>query len=307
MSESARSRTRRVSSHRKIVGDMVRAEQGDIRPILEGECVSCHGGALPLSKRDLRTRETALTGGARGPVLVPGNADRSPLYRMVAGLEQPVLPMQGAPLDPPQLALLKQWIDEGARWDGAVAAPSATANSAVVAGVDRRPLTPEERAYWAFKLPEQVRFRRPNAWRYRDYVIRSFNADKPYDVFLTEQIAGDEMDGKTNTRSDPQRRLAKGRSSVRGRPLAQMAVHQFFRELDAEVLAERCRSFGAPIKGHAQLPRSREDFRIFDRRFVPQMIRTGPRIALDHMERVAVEVAGAIEPGLAVESGHIYD
>ena len=34
---------------------------------------------------------------------------------------------------------------------------------------------------------------RPNAWRYRDYVIRSFNADKPYDQFLTEQIAGDEL------------------------------------------------------------------------------------------------------------------
>ena len=31
------------------------------------------------------------------------------------------------------------------------------------------------------------------AWRYRDYVIRSFNADKPYDRFLTEQIAGDEL------------------------------------------------------------------------------------------------------------------
>jgi mono/diheme cytochrome c family protein len=30
-----------------------------------------------------------------------------------------------------------------------------------------------------------------NAWRYRDYVIRSFNSDKPYDVFLREQIAGD--------------------------------------------------------------------------------------------------------------------
>ena len=30
-------------------------------------------------------------------------------------------------------------------------------------------------------------------WRYRHYVIRSFNADKPYDQFLTEQIAGDEM------------------------------------------------------------------------------------------------------------------
>ena len=34
---------------------------------------------------------------------------------------------------------------------------------------------------------------RPNAWRYRDYVIRSLNDDKPYDQFLIEQIAGDEL------------------------------------------------------------------------------------------------------------------
>jgi len=34
---------------------------------------------------------------------------------------------------------------------------------------------------------------RPFAWRYRDYVIRSLNADKPYDQFITEQIAGDEL------------------------------------------------------------------------------------------------------------------
>jgi hypothetical protein len=33
---------------------------------------------------------------------------------------------------------------------------------------------------------------RPDAWRYRDYVIRSFNADKPYDRFVIEQLAGDE-------------------------------------------------------------------------------------------------------------------
>jgi hypothetical protein len=36
-------------------------------------------------------------------------------------------------------------------------------------------------------------FDRPNAWRYRDYVIRAFNQDKPYDAFLREQIAGDEL------------------------------------------------------------------------------------------------------------------
>lgn len=36
-------------------------------------------------------------------------------------------------------------------------------------------------------------FERPNAWRYRDYVIRAFNQDKPYDRFVMEQIAGDEI------------------------------------------------------------------------------------------------------------------
>ena len=36
---------------------------------------------------------------------------------------------------------------------------------------------------------------RPTAWRYRDYVIRSFNQDKPYDLFVKEQIAGDELEG----------------------------------------------------------------------------------------------------------------
>src|SRR5436190_16669604 len=46
---------------------------------------------------------------------------------------------------------------------------------------------------------------RPNAWRYRDYVIRSFNADKPYDRFVQEQIAGDEL-----WPDDPQARVATG-------------------------------------------------------------------------------------------------
>ncbi len=34
---------------------------------------------------------------------------------------------------------------------------------------------------------------RPNAWHYRDYVIKSFNDDKPYDRFIREQLAGDEI------------------------------------------------------------------------------------------------------------------
>ena len=46
---------------------------------------------------------------------------------------------------------------------------------------------------------------RPNAWRYRDYVIASFNADKPYDRFIKEQLAGDEI-----APDDPQALIATG-------------------------------------------------------------------------------------------------
>ncbi|HRH97065.1 MAG TPA: DUF1549 and DUF1553 domain-containing protein, partial [Prosthecobacter sp.] len=48
-------------------------------------------------------------------------------------------------------------------------------------------------------------YERGNAWRYRDYVVRSFNADKPYDQFIKEQIAGDEI--KPN---DPEMLIAVG-------------------------------------------------------------------------------------------------
>ncbi|MFP6602898.1 MAG: DUF1549 domain-containing protein, partial [Pirellulaceae bacterium] len=46
---------------------------------------------------------------------------------------------------------------------------------------------------------------RPTAWRYRDYVIRAFNEDKPFDQFVIEQIAGDELD-----ESNPRHQVAVG-------------------------------------------------------------------------------------------------
>ena len=46
---------------------------------------------------------------------------------------------------------------------------------------------------------------RPNAWRYRDYVVASLNADKPYDRFIREQIAGDVL-----TPADPEAIVATG-------------------------------------------------------------------------------------------------
>lgn len=48
-------------------------------------------------------------------------------------------------------------------------------------------------------------YERGNAWRYRDYVVRAFNGDKPYDQFIKEQIAGDEIDP-----NDPEKIIATG-------------------------------------------------------------------------------------------------
>ena len=69
--------------------------------------------------------------------------------------------------------------------------------------IDKLLADPRYGERWARHWLDLVRFaesdgfaidgERPTAWRYRDYVIRAFNNDKPYDVFVQEQLAGDEM------------------------------------------------------------------------------------------------------------------
>ena len=269
----------------------------DIQPIFESSCWKCHGAAVQLSKLDLRSREGALKGGAHGPSIVPGKPDASKLFRMVAGLDKPSMPMDGK-LQPEQVQTFRNWIEEGAQWD---AATSAATTKAPAADLEGGSLPPDARKYWAFQVPVRrpvpitsnermtgirwmrfvmqklqerglkpapradaitlVRrayldliglpptpaevaefvndksadaweklidrllasphygerwgrhwldvaryadsngyehdFDRPNAWRYRDYVIQSFNRDTPFNVFLREQIAGDELDWVT--------------------------------------------------------------------------------------------------------------
>jgi len=69
--------------------------------------------------------------------------------------------------------------------------------------IDRLLASPRYGEQWARHWLDVVRYAdssgfandylRANAWRYRDYVIRAFNNDKPYDEFMREQIAGDEI------------------------------------------------------------------------------------------------------------------
>jgi hypothetical protein len=69
--------------------------------------------------------------------------------------------------------------------------------------VDRLIASPHYGERWALRWLDVVRYadtngyeldaERPQAWRYRDYVVKVFNTDKPYDRFVKEQIAGDEL------------------------------------------------------------------------------------------------------------------
>ena len=114
----------------------------EILPVIEANCLACHGANVQLGKLDLRTRDSALAGGARGAAIVPGNAEQSRLYRFVAGLESIRMPMSADPLAPAQIAAIKNWIDQGAPWD---APTTATTNSAAnpLAALERMDITPE--------------------------------------------------------------------------------------------------------------------------------------------------------------------
>jgi hypothetical protein len=81
--------------------------------------------------------------------------------------------------------------------------------------VDRLLASPRYGQHWARHWLDLVRYAdsdgyrqdgfRPAAWRYRDYVIAALDNDKPYDRFLTEQLAGDELDPE-----DPELQVAVG-------------------------------------------------------------------------------------------------
>ncbi|MEX2382530.1 MAG: PSD1 and planctomycete cytochrome C domain-containing protein [Opitutales bacterium] len=93
----------------------------DIKPILEQSCLECHGAhrARPRGRFLLDSREHALTSGAEGNNILPGNSARSPLIhyvaRLVPDLEMPPID-DGEPLSARQVSLLRAWIDDGAPW-----------------------------------------------------------------------------------------------------------------------------------------------------------------------------------------------
>ncbi len=260
--------------------------------ILTQDCQMCHGAAIQQSGLDLRTRESILQGGERGAAVVGASPEGSWLWRLVTHQIKPFMP-PGGKLAEEKIEVLRKWIMAGAPMPKASISDEEADRLAALRKLEDRPVTAEERSWWAFesparqdvpgdggdhpvdafldaKLSEQglakakragdrtlVRrayldltglppspdqidsfladdspnawetlvdrllesphygerwgrhwldlvhyadsggyerdFDWPTMWRYRDYVVEAFNADKPYDQFIREQIAGDEI------------------------------------------------------------------------------------------------------------------
>jgi len=243
-----------------------------VMPVLVSRCLECHSGDEPKGGLDLSRQKSALK------AIVAGKPADSELWKRVAAGEMP----PKKPLQDPEKALLKEWIDSGARWGTDPIDPFAvtTASRAgrdwwslkpvarpaqpmpgnpvdafvreKLAEAGMKPAPPADRRtlirrvyfdliglppsyesveafagdprpdayerlvdsllasphhgerwgrYWldAARYAETCGYERdqvkPDVWKYRDWVINAFNSDMPFDRFVAEQLAGDEVPG----------------------------------------------------------------------------------------------------------------
>ena len=250
-----------------------------VKPLLNKNCITCHGGVRQQGDFSLLFRSQALANTKSGrPAIIPGDPDHSEMIRRLS-LKDPEdrMPYRHDPLSSGEIAILRQWIREGAVWGDHWAyvpvkeekvprpgshlfgwlpatnsawvkndidyfildalrreklEPSAEASKATLlrrvaldltglppsASLAHRFLTNQSAAAyenlvdsllasphygekWTSMWLDLARYAdsrgyekdgsRAGIWKYRDWLIRAFNEDKPYTTFLTEQLAGD--------------------------------------------------------------------------------------------------------------------
>jgi mono/diheme cytochrome c family protein len=114
----------------------------DVKPILSKNCFKCHGPDKRQSELRLDTAAFMFKGGKTGPVVVAGKSSESRLIDAVTGANgAPAMPAKADPLDKKQIAILRNWIDAGAK-----------------APADEAPEKPIAQRHWAFqpiKRPEE--------------------------------------------------------------------------------------------------------------------------------------------------------
>ena len=123
--------------------------QDQAAAVLKSNCLACHGSAMKMSGLDLRTKESILKGGERGAGAVLGKASESRLMNFVSGKENPSMP-PGKKLSSAEIAILERWINEGLNLPDLTKGDD---GKAALAKMEERPITTEERNWWAFVKP----------------------------------------------------------------------------------------------------------------------------------------------------------
>lgn len=114
-----------------------------ILPILREKCGTCHNPNDKNGDLALDNYQAALAGGASGEVIkIDGDAENSPLYRVVAHLSEPFMPPEQPKLPDAQIALIKKWIEQGALENAGSPARPKKANVARVEVSTERPAGP---------------------------------------------------------------------------------------------------------------------------------------------------------------------
>jgi hypothetical protein len=120
--------------------------QKQIQPILAERCLECHSQDKRKGGLSLATYGDILEGGKDGAVVRPGNAGTSLLIHRVSGGIEPQMPKDDLPLGADEIALLRRWIDQGARVTPT--APAAPAPWEAPLALERPPLPPAGSPEW---------------------------------------------------------------------------------------------------------------------------------------------------------------
>ncbi len=105
----------------------------DIQPILEKRCGGCHGGEAKMGELSISTYDSLIRGGNHGKGAVAGKPDESPIYTYITGKSYPKMPMDGTTLADGEIALIKSWIEAGAKGPAPGAAQAARVSNAAPA------------------------------------------------------------------------------------------------------------------------------------------------------------------------------